>query len=299
MNDTMISVLIPAYNVERYLPRCLDSVLSQTFKDFEVIVIDDGSTDGTGNICDDYAEKDSRVKVYHQENKGISATRELCLQYASGEYIQFVDSDDWIEFNMLEVLAEKISDCQPDIITFDFSVFYAQKKEIVSLPSKSIDAFRSNCVSGVWTVLWKNLIRKDLYEKNGVCFPVGIDGGEDYLVISLLSICANKIVYVPQALYNYNKTNSLSVMSSMNEKKIRFQIQTTEMLEKQLISRHLAKSYRNELLERKFYVKIYLLRISLLLWLKTFPESTLFFFWSPPRKWIGFAKSMLRMVIKK
>ncbi len=97
ITNPRISVIVPVYNVEKYLSRCIDSILAQTFTDFELLLVDDGSKDNSGSICDEYAKKDSRIKVFHTENRGASAARNLGLNKAFGEYISFVDSDDWIE----------------------------------------------------------------------------------------------------------------------------------------------------------------------------------------------------------
>lgn len=96
MDTQKISVIVPVYNVEKYLSRCIDSIISQTFSDFELILVDDGSTDSSGKICDEYGKKDGRVKVIHKRNGGLSSARNCGLENAKGNYICFVDSDDWI-----------------------------------------------------------------------------------------------------------------------------------------------------------------------------------------------------------
>ena len=101
-----VSIIVPVYNVEPYLRQCLDSILAQTFTDWECILVDDGSKDGSGAICDEYAEKDSRFRVVHQENKGSSAARNEGLSLSKGIYLSFIDSDDWVENNYLERLLE-------------------------------------------------------------------------------------------------------------------------------------------------------------------------------------------------
>ena len=294
-----VSVLIPAYNVDRYLSKCLDSVLSQDFKDFEVVLIDDGSTDETGKICDDYAAMDSRINVYHQENKGISASRELCLQYAMGDFIQFVDADDWIESNMIKELVALANVSNADIVTFDFKAHYFHKTEIVSLPCNEIETFRNYCISSLWTVLWKNFIRLSLVRENKIHFPAGIDGGEDYYVMSLLSLCAKKIAYAPQPFYNYNVMNPTSTMCRTSQKKLMYQIETTKLLEKKLNEFGLDNHYRKELLRRKFCAKLPFLKFSFWVWLKIFPESSCFLLWAPPAKWLDSAKSIVKMILKK
>ncbi len=102
----MVSVIVPIYNSEKYLKRCVDSILSQTFSDFELLLVDDGSTDGSGSICDEYSAKDSRVRVFHKENGGVSSARNLGLDNARGEWITFVDSDDYLEKSFLAELSE-------------------------------------------------------------------------------------------------------------------------------------------------------------------------------------------------
>ena len=102
-----ISVIVPVYNAEKYLHRCIDSVLAQTYKDFELLLIDDGSKDSSGTICDEYAAQDARVKVFHKENGGVSSARNVGLDHARGEWIMHLDGDDWIEHDMLERLIQK------------------------------------------------------------------------------------------------------------------------------------------------------------------------------------------------
>ncbi len=103
-NPFKISVIVPVYNVEKYLSRCIDSILSQTFTDFELLLVDDGSTDKSGEICDEYAKTDARIKVFHTENRGVSAARNLGIKEASADWICFVDSDDWVEKKFLSDL---------------------------------------------------------------------------------------------------------------------------------------------------------------------------------------------------
>lgn len=104
----MISVIVPVYNVEEYLPTCIESILNQTYKDLEILLIDDGSTDNSGKICDKYAKEDGRCIVVHQPNKGVSEARNTGLKHATGEYISFIDGDDYIHPQMLEILYNEI-----------------------------------------------------------------------------------------------------------------------------------------------------------------------------------------------
>ncbi len=106
MDNPKISVIVPVYNVEQYLPRCIDSILAQTFTDFELLLIDDGSRDNSGKICDEYAEKDSRIRVFHKENGGVSSARNVGLDNTCGEYVSFIDSDDWIGPSFLPLIPQ-------------------------------------------------------------------------------------------------------------------------------------------------------------------------------------------------
>lgn len=106
--DPLISVLVPVYNVEKYLPRCLDSVVTQTYANLEIILVDDGSTDDSGAICDAYAKEDCRVRVIHTVNRGVAAARNRLLDEAKGEYIMFVDSDDYVNTEAIRVLYDRL-----------------------------------------------------------------------------------------------------------------------------------------------------------------------------------------------
>src|SRR5690606_27364966 len=125
-----VSVIIPVYNAEKYLRECLDSVLAQTFTDFEVLLINDGSTDASGKICDEYAEKDSRIKVFHKENGGVSSARNLGLDNAKGEWISFVDSDDTIEQETLATLANEVKDLDIDGVIFGYKKLINNKVSV-------------------------------------------------------------------------------------------------------------------------------------------------------------------------
>ena len=158
----MISVIVPVYNVEPYLKKCLDSVIDQTYRDIEILVIDDGSTDGCGRICDEYAERDERVKVFHTENRGLSCARNLGLDEAQGEWIGFVDSDDWIEPDMYECLLSRALETGADVV--ECGVFQDFKKKTIvwnrqDLVMSSEEAIRLllrfELTNAVWNKIWK------------------------------------------------------------------------------------------------------------------------------------------------
>ena len=121
----LISVIVPVYNVEQYIHQCVDSILSQTYKNLEIILVDDGSPDNCPAICDEYARNDDRVKIIHQENGGISAARNSALDLCTGEYIAFVDSDDWIESNAYEEMMSEMQKKDLDVVFCGVNVITA------------------------------------------------------------------------------------------------------------------------------------------------------------------------------
>ncbi len=129
-----ISVIIPVYNVEKYIKQCLDSVINQTYKNLEILLVDDGSTDNSGTICDEYAKKDSRIKVIHKENGGLSSARNVALDIATGEYIAFVDSDDYIALDTFKKCFEKLEKTDADVCMFSHYTTNGQEHCVHSLP---------------------------------------------------------------------------------------------------------------------------------------------------------------------
>ena len=120
----LISVIVPIYNVEKYLDRCVGSIINQTYKNLEIILVDDGSPDNCPQMCDDYAKKDSRIKVVHKENGGLSDARNAGMKVATGEYVSFIDSDDYISLDFYETLLETIVDNDSDIVECSVVKFY-------------------------------------------------------------------------------------------------------------------------------------------------------------------------------
>ncbi len=162
-----ISVIVPVYNVERYLPRCIDSILAQTFTDFELLLIDDGSKDSSGEICDEYASKDSRVRVFHKENGGVSSARNVGLDNARGEWIAFCDSDDWVDANWLFDFAKDL-DC--DMVVQGYNIrTHNQEYVRICFPHSCLykkdnlgdffsEIYSLDNVGFVWCRLFKNKI---------------------------------------------------------------------------------------------------------------------------------------------
>lgn len=208
-----ISVIIPVYNARDYLKRCLDSVLNQDFTDFEVILVDDGSTDESGGICDEYAERDSRITVYHKKNEGASLARKYGLERAGGEYVTFVDSDDWVAPNYLSTLFRLIKDYNVSISACgvcrikEGDTIYDDCKDYKSyfLPYEQlIPRFYKY---EFWGFPGKLYLRSTLQT---LAFPDATIG-EDYYVMAQLFNKERQIAYTEEPLYFYEyHDNSLS-----------------------------------------------------------------------------------------
>ena len=219
MATPVISVIIPVYNTEQYLLRCIDSVMAQTYQDFELLLIDDGSKDSSGTICDEYAEKDSRVRVFHKENGGVSSARNVGLDNARGEWITFVDADDWIESDMLELLLRKGEETGADIVMGDFLFAYPNRDVPCRLPdwddckTTSLNRY----ITSVWTCVWGGIHRRSLYEEHQLQSPQGVTYCEDFHLIVRLCYFARNVVNVHRPFYHYRQQEG-SVMHNLNKK---------------------------------------------------------------------------------
>ena len=215
----MISVIVPVYNVEAYLRRCLDSILNQTCRDFELLLVDDGSTDCSGRICEEYAQKDGRIEVFHKANGGISSARNLGLNNATGDYISFIDSDDWVEPDFLEVLlrlllannadisqcfyikeTSKIRDENLPVIRTDSSEIFEGRETLHNLFDKRM-SFRT-------VLAWNKLYKRRLFES--LRFPEGIIFEDEAFTHEVL-YQSDKLVVNDSTLYHYTwRADSLS-----------------------------------------------------------------------------------------
>ena len=201
-----ISVIVPVYKVEKYLPECIESVLAQTFEDFEMILVEDGSPDNSGAICDAYAARDPRVRVFHKENGGVSSARNLGLDHARGEWIGFVDPDDWIEREMYGTLYNAGTENDADFVWCDFwtesdSMVALHRQDVVSADAKNmISAFLSGRLHG--SVCTK-LTRATVLRENKIYFSTEIGYCEDLLVSICLAKQVRRMEHVPLPLYHY------------------------------------------------------------------------------------------------
>ena len=223
MNETTpkISVIVPVYKAEAYLHRCVDSILAQTFQDFEVLLIDDGSPDRSGEICDEYARKDKRVRVFHKENGGVSSARNMGLDNARGEYVCFVDSDDWLDEEMFAIICSFfLSNKQIDILFWGFQYDYSQvqngkkRKEEKVLQYVYCDTVESVLQSCYWLEdrelfgwTWNKLFKRDIIQSNKIRFDEAVSLQEDHLFTLDYVRYVKNLMVAPYYPYHYRIVN--------------------------------------------------------------------------------------------
>lgn len=222
----MISVIIPIYKVEEYLRECVDSVIGQSYSDLEIILVDDGSPDCCGAICDEYAEKDSRITVIHKKNGGQSEARNVGLDMATGKYVCFVDSDDYIEKNAIKELVEYAERWHADIVFFNAELVFETDNTNLKTMKHSInyDTFSGTEIlrtefenNDVQTPAVLNFFNTDFLRKEGLRFKKGIYF-EDLLLTVQSYIRSDKVYYLNQSLYCYRIRANSSMTSSPDKR---------------------------------------------------------------------------------
>ena len=216
-----ISIIIPVYNAVSFLGKCMDSIMSQPVADMEVLLVNDGSTDGSLELCRRYAQEDDRIKVFDKPNGGVSSARNYGIEHAEGDYLMFVDSDDWLAAGTFETCMKFIPEY--DIVRFSAVAVYPEKIRRFRL-GKSDN--RNNLLSDIIArktivACWGGLFRKDLFINNDIRFDETLNIGEDWLVTALLTKHCSNIKLLPEAYcYNYNKTNESSCTLNLTRQKI-------------------------------------------------------------------------------
>ena len=205
LQDVLVSVIVPVYKVEKYLKRCVDSIICQTYKKLQIILVDDGSPDRCGFICDEYALRDERISVIHQENKGLAAARNTGLKAVSGEWIAWVDSDDWVEPDYIYAMLSEAVTNQADIVICGRCVDYPKKsvcagvkKQLTLDGRQAVHMLLENDEIG--TFLWDKLWRADLFRI--IRFPEGRNY-EDLAICYKLLLNTHCVVCIPEVYYHY------------------------------------------------------------------------------------------------
>lgn len=251
------------YNAEKTLHRCIESILRQSFRDYELILVDDGSTDGSGAICAAYAGNAHHIKIVHQENRGVSHARNTGLQKAVGKYILFVDSDDWIEERMLEKMVTAMTG-KTDLVICGYNRIVLNKdleKRIYTenLPEIKImdflHGFHSYFESKIICAIWNKLFRADLIKNNRIGFNEKISLGEDIIFTVDYLKKSRSITYIEDSLYNYavsNDNRSLSTRFNPNRLEVQVMIYTSII---NLLKEYERFNRENEAFFRKAYSK--------------------------------------------
>ena len=214
--EPLISIIVPVYKVEQYLPKCIESILAQTYRNLEILLVDDGSPDTCGAICDAYAAKDDRIQVIHKENGGLSSARNAGMDIARGEYFGFVDSDDWIEPEMYETLIS-------GILKYGAKVAYGGRYDVDGMTGEKTIGLcpqKEECISGMemlgrvflWdncdSAAWDKLYHRSLFDE--IRYPHGLIN-EDIAIFYRLMELADKVAMCNKPLYNYlHRENSIT-----------------------------------------------------------------------------------------
>ena len=245
-----ISVIVPVYKAEAYLHRCVDSLLAQTFQDYEILLVDDGSPDRSGEICDEYAKRDKRIRVFHKENGGVSSARQCGIDNARGEYTIHADPDDWVEPMMLEELYKKAKAENADMVICDF--YCDEKGKIVLKRQKPSSLKHEKVLRDFFYRLhgssWNKLVRLECLNKYDVKYPVELSYCEDLFVNACLASNDIRVSYLPMAFYHYDQyTNADSLIRRSLE---------TILLQEQFLYRLLEKKLPSVYFQQIFHAML-------------------------------------------
>ena len=259
----LVSIIIPAYNVENYIFRGIESCINQTYKDIEIIIIDDGSSDNTQNIIKEYAQKDSRIKYLFQENKGVSAARNTGLDISKGDYVIFLDSDDWLELNTVEYLLNKKKEYKDYFITTNFKTIYLEnekikiEKEIEEvlelLSSKKISSTFISTKYRVKSSCYK-LFSKEILDANKIRFKENIYHGEDGLFVFEYLLHVENVLYTTKQLWNILERPNSASRGKFNKKFFTVITAVEEMIKLAKNDKNLEKELKKYLYCRTKYI---------------------------------------------
>ena len=197
--EPLVSVIVPVYNVEKYVEKCLTSLIRQSYENLEIVVVDDGSTDGSGKICDKLAEQDVRLVVFHKENGGLSDARNFGIKKAKGGMIALVDGDDYVKVDYIAEMVKKMQESGADVVICGFN---NEIPDCVTMSGKEATIKLLTRQENLEIVAWNKLYRRDLFVKNEIWYPVG-EKNEDSLTTYKLLAVAKKVTYVGKILYHY------------------------------------------------------------------------------------------------
>lgn len=266
----IVSIIVPVFNTEKYIDRCIKSILNQTFSDFELLLINDGSTDTSGEICDEYAKKDNRVRVFHEKNKGVSSARNLGLDNSKGEWITFCDSDDWVESNWLENFVINSNDVQLVVQSFNLIGCKMQPIEGRIFEGKSIDGIKLLYESFMPGSLCNKMIKHDIIYNNNLYLNRSLFFREDEEFLLRLYPNIKDMRILPYKSYNYivpefnvkyKKNGSLFYQFIIIYKSLKNEFYSSMTIIKSNyikdLTSSLFESYENNDVDRKTKLKLY------------------------------------------
>lgn len=258
-----ITIIIPMFNVSTYIRQCASSLFSQSQVHVQFIFIDDGSTDNGAELLTNLIEqnffhlKDDIIIIKLESNRGVANARNVGISHALGEYIGFVDSDDWIEMSMFQELYHRAIDSHADIVGCNFIHEYPNESKYCyqKFTSNKYEYLRRLINGEIFPSLWSEIVRQDIYVNNGIRFEKGLNMGEDLLVNVQLVLYSNKISFLNQALYHYRHTdNSLCANKSLQS--IESDVKVASLISEIFVKKGLYEQYKNELNYRKFFSKL-------------------------------------------
>lgn len=218
--EKVVSVIIPVYNVKKYLSKCIESVVNQTYNKLEIILVNDGSNDGSNEICEKYKDQDNRIVFISKENGGLSSARNVGLDISKGEYVTFLDSDDYIDRNMIRVLVNNLEKNQCDISIIDpvrvdesDNVICSIKNKLERVIYNKEEAIEKYC-EGKFIPAWGKLYKKCLFDN--IRFPIGVLNEDEAIMIKVFDNCKRKIIYDNSQLYYYLYRESGSITNNKN-----------------------------------------------------------------------------------
>lgn len=232
--NNLVSVIVPVYKVEKYLKRCVDSIINQTYKNLEIILVDDGSPDNCPKMCDLYAKEDKRVKVIHKQNGGLSDARNAGLDIMTGDFVCFVDSDDWVEESYVEKMLIEQQKTDADIVACGInlvneesgivSIFKCSKETVIYEDNKILRKYfkKNEIISGV---AWNKLYKKYIFEY--LRYPKGRIYEDNAIILQILHKC-KKLVVIKDRLYNYLKRQNSIMLTEITEQKLKSMVLNNE-----------------------------------------------------------------------
>ena len=274
----LISVIVPVYNTEKYLDRCIQSILAQTYSNIELLLIDDGSTDSSGAICDRYAGQDSRVRVFHKPNGGVSSARNMGLDNARGEWIIFCDSDDWIDAEMYEHMYNAAIQNKVDMVCCDLLVEEKNNKTILSYKNNYKDhKLMYDCLAPIsveYFAMCNKLVSRRVYDINCIRATEGANMWEDVELMTKIRYFSQSSCVINKPFYHYNRMNESSITSALKMlSRVEGQVERVKQIERFFIEQGAAKKYKHFISLLKFVAKYDLFGQYKWKWMRTFNEA--------------------------